>query len=219
MWIIDCEQGSPEWLAARLGVGTASQFGRIITASGKASASADAYIAELIDEVARPMELRDEDEQAAQFSGNRHTDRGHALEPKARNWYRFVTGADVAQVGFMVTADRSLGCSPDSLVDTADGLRGGLEIKCPEGKKHVLWMMDGTLPDEHKQQVHGCLALSGYAFWDFVSYCPGYKPFLVRTVPDAYTALVAAELKKFAVNLAKFKEQFVEYLPHLEQAA
>jgi hypothetical protein len=50
MIILDHEQGSPEWLAARLGKPSASCFSRLITNSGKPSSSADGYINELIAE-------------------------------------------------------------------------------------------------------------------------------------------------------------------------
>ena len=36
---LDCEQGSEEWLAARLGIPTATGFENIVTATGKKSAS------------------------------------------------------------------------------------------------------------------------------------------------------------------------------------
>lgn len=219
MRIIDCQQGSAEWFAARMGVPTASNFDRLITKSGKPSTSADDYIAELIDEAVRPLDLREVEEQEAQFRGNRHTDRGHALEPKARNYYRFLTGSIVTECGFVLADDGLAGCSPDSLVDPETLWSGGLEIKAPEGKKHVRWMMDGILPDEHKAQVHGSLIVTGADFWDFLSYCPGYKPFLIRTVPDSYTALLAAELRKFTDKLAATKTQFVEYLPQHKEAA
>jgi hypothetical protein len=41
-------QGSDEWLQSRLGKPTASNFGKLITPTGKPSASADGYINELI---------------------------------------------------------------------------------------------------------------------------------------------------------------------------
>jgi len=39
--ILDHEQGSPEWLAARLGKPSASMFNKLITQTGKPSSSAD----------------------------------------------------------------------------------------------------------------------------------------------------------------------------------
>jgi len=218
MRIVDVEQGTAEWLAARCGLPSASDFGSVITPAGKASASADAYAAELIDEIARPMAERDEEEQGAQFRGNRHTERGHREEPKARTWLRLVTGLDVRTAGFVMNDAGTLGCSPDALI-YADGTPiEGAEIKAPEGKKHVLWMLQDKLPDEHKQQVHGSMVVTGLRAWHFVSYCPGYKPFRLRVEWDDYTDKAAKELAAFADRLAEAKTRFIDYLPQQKAA-
>ena len=50
MIVLEHEQGSNEWFAARLGRPSASMFSKFITSAGKASTSADSYINELIAE-------------------------------------------------------------------------------------------------------------------------------------------------------------------------
>ena len=50
MRVLDVEQGSREWVEARLGIPTASAFKRIVTSTGKLSAQRDAYQAELLSE-------------------------------------------------------------------------------------------------------------------------------------------------------------------------
>ena len=50
MRVIDCEQGSREWVEARLGIPTASAFKRIVTSTGKLSAQRERYQAELLAE-------------------------------------------------------------------------------------------------------------------------------------------------------------------------
>lgn len=219
MRLHDIEQGSSEWFDLRAGLPTASEFSRIVTATGKPSASADAYIAELIDEIVRPLSTRSQEEQAAQFSGNRHTERGHDLEPKARKWFEFVHGVTLEAGGFVTNDDGTAGCSPDALIREAGSLAAGAEVKAPEGKKHVLWMMDGGLPDEHKQQVHGSMAVTGLDMWWFISYCPGYKPFAVRVDRDSYTDLMATQLAAFAERKQKALEQFTDYLPETLKCA
>jgi len=47
MRIIECEQGTPEWLQARLGVPSASSYAKLVTTTGKSSAQAEAYINQL----------------------------------------------------------------------------------------------------------------------------------------------------------------------------
>ena len=215
MLILDCEQYSTEWWAARAGIPTASGADRILTAGGKPSSSADAYIAELVDEVVRPIPERSQDERAGTFSGNRHTERGHELEPKAAAWHHLVTGLHSRPVGLVLRDSRDAACSPDRLI----GDRGGLEIKAPEGKKHALWMIQGVLPAEHRQQVHFSLAVTGLDFWDFVSYCPGYKPFRVRVTPDNYTEKMAAAIDDFVIRLDAAKAQFIDYINEQKETA
>lgn len=218
MLLHDVEQNSDEWFRLRRGIPTASDANRILTASGKPSASQDAYIAELIDEIVRPMETRDPEEQAAQFAGNRHTERGHALEPKMREWLSLVTRTEARTVGFVTNDECTAGCSPDSFIYRGDVLVRAQEIKAPEGKKHALWMLGGVLPEEHKQQVHFSMVVTGLREWGFGSYCPGYKPFSTIAQWDDYTDKMAAELQNFLARLAAAKAQFIDYLPQQKAA-
>lgn len=211
MVIFEFPQYSAEWWAARAGVPTASNADRILTAAGKPSSSQSAYMAELIDELVRPRDERPADEQS--FSGNRHTERGNELEPKARAWHSLVTGHEIKEVGMIFRDDGLVACSPDGVIVDVDGNPiGGGEYKAPEGKKHVLWMIENKLPDEHKQQVHFSLAASKLPFWDFVSMCPGYKAFKVRVTPDEYTAKMGAEIDAFVIKLEEAKLKFTDYL-------
>ncbi|WHL17671.1 lambda exonuclease family protein [Stenotrophomonas acidaminiphila] len=187
MQILTFEQRSPEWYAARRGVPTASEFGNIITPKkGEYAAAADTYINQLIDELMRP-------DAGQAFTGNRHTERGELLEDDARELYAFENELAPQQVGFILNDAGTLGCSPDSLI----GEDGGLEIKCPDGPTHVKWVRAGGIPDEHKPQVHGSLIITGRAWWDFLSYCPGYEPLLVRVTPDGFTEKLQGHLDRF----------------------
>ncbi|MEE6042722.1 YqaJ viral recombinase family protein, partial [Avibacterium paragallinarum] len=47
---LDCEQGSEEWLAARLGIPTGTGIKNIVSNSGQKSASWLNYLAELVAE-------------------------------------------------------------------------------------------------------------------------------------------------------------------------
>lgn len=199
MRIIDCEQKSPEWYAARLGVPTASEFGRIITDKKcEYAAGAETYINELIDEVCRPNAERG-------FTGNRHTARGNALEPEARDLYGLEFDVVPRPVGFILTDDGTLGCSPDSLIKD-----GGLEIKAPDGPTHVTWLRAGGVPLAHRAQVHGCMIITGRDWWDFLSYCPGYPRILVRVERDDYTAKLQAHLNRFLAEYAEARRLFAE---------
>ena len=90
---VDCEQGSGEWIECRLGIPTASEFGRIVTATGKLSAQRGPYMGELLAEWALG-------EPYADFE-NEWTERGKLLEPEALEYYAFVRDVTPAKVGFV----------------------------------------------------------------------------------------------------------------------
>ena len=198
MIILDCEQGSPEWTEARRGIPTASEFGRIITPkTGKMAAAANKYMAELIASTVI--------DGSADWSGGHWTERGIILEPEARDWYAFERDVDIQQIGLALRNDGKAGASPDGLV----GDDGGLEIKCPKPSTHVEWLMAGTLPDEHKAQVHGNLLICEREWWDFVSYCPGLRPLVIRVTPDNFTEALSSALDEFIQRLATTKAQIL----------
>lgn len=168
---IDCEQGSPEWIKARLGRPTASQFHRIVTpAKMDYSKAASTYVAELLAEsiIGKPVH---EVSTAAMV-------RGTDLESDAVKWYEFFRDIEVERVGFCLHDDFNAGASPDGLV----GDDGGLEIKCPEPHTHI----KNLLGDEVAKptQVHGNLWVTGRKWWDVVSYHPDLPPVLYRVERD-----------------------------------
>ena len=196
MKIIDVEQGTPEWLQARVGIPTASAFDRIITSKTlKLSAQAAKYRYELIAEwtLGHPLD-----------SGtNAWMNRGSDLEAEARNAYEFLTENTVEQVGFVTTDDGLIGCSPDGLV----GDDGGVEIKCPGAAKHVENMRSH---DDYRIQIYGCMWICERAWWDFVSYCPGFSP-VVRRVErdDEIIGKIEKAVRKFVDDLQAQKEIMV----------
>lgn len=162
---LDCEQGSEEWLAARLGIPTATGFENIVTATGKKSASYIKYMAELIEESI--IGLQDESFKS------RFMERGNQLEPLARSAYEFITGNAVMQVGGVyLDENKEVMVSPDGLIPE---LKKGLEIKCPKMSTHIRYLLEGGLPSEYVIQVQANLWVTGYETWDFVSYCPEYQ--------------------------------------------
>ena len=183
------EQGSPEWLAARLGIPSASMFAKIVTTKGIWSASADAYINQLVAE-----RLTGEREEVFQ---SHHMLRGTELEPDARDLYSLISDAEVTEVGFCLHDTLSAGCSPDGLI----GDEGGLEIKAPAPATHVEYLRGGVLPSKYKQQVMGCLWITGREWWDFVSYHPTMKPLIVRVERDEEYIAALEKCVTKAVNL------------------
>ena len=193
MIVVTYQQRTPEWYAARLGLPTASEMGNIITPKKREyAAAAETYIDALVDELKRPVENREE-----AFAGNRHTRRGDAMEPEALGVYAFDRGIRLTPVGLVLSDCRRFGCSPDSLI----GAEGMVQAKAPDGKTFVRWYREwrrtGELPAEHKPQMHGELIVTGRAWSDFVAYCPGYDPLVIRVTPDDFTAQLRKHLDRF----------------------
>jgi hypothetical protein len=209
MQIIECDQGSDEWLAARLGIPTASCFSTVMAKGrdGGASKTRADYMRKLAGEVltGKPMDSY----------SNGHMERGKEWEPDARNLYAFMKDVEPQVVGFIRNGQK--GCSPDSLVRT----EGGLEIKAAAAHIQVERLLSNRLPPEHRAQVQGCIWIAEREWWDFVSYCPGLPLFVTREHrDDEYIAKLAAAVDEFNDELAHMVERVrrLQTEPQLEAA-
>lgn len=179
------EQGTPEWLASRLGCPSGSGFDKLITAAGKPSTQAEGYINQLIAELLTG--------ETTYVHVNEAMQRGTELEPMARDFYELVSGNSVNETGFCLHDTLQCGVSPDGLI----GEDGGLEIKCPQPHTHVAYRRAGILPTKYKQQVMGCMWITDRQWWDFVSYHESMPALIVRVErDDDYITLLADEVSK-----------------------
>jgi putative phage-type endonuclease len=151
-----------EWLNARLGKLTASRIAKAIkqTKSGWSTSRRD-LIVELLAEKLTGMPTQSYISQAVQW--------GLETEPQARAAYERKTGESVTVTGF-VDHPRipNAGCSPDGLV----GYDGLVEIKCPESRTHISYLLDGMIPEEYRPQLLWQLACTDRKWVDFVSFDP-----------------------------------------------
>nr|WP_290698532.1 lambda exonuclease family protein [Halomonas sp. UBA3074] len=184
MQILTMPQGSPEWLAARLGRVTMSELKSLLVKGkgpGGLGAGAITYMHQLIGE-------RITGELAEPFQGNAHTRRGHELEGVARALYCDATGEPQPhEVGLIL--NHEVGYSPDSLV----GANGLLEIKTKLPKFQIEVLLNGEIPDEHLPQCQGGLWVSEREWIDFVSYWPGMPLFIKRAYRDDIMIRTIAE--------------------------
>lgn len=196
---IEVEQGSMDWLQARIGIPTASGFEKIITPTGKPSAQAEAYSEKLLAEyiLGYPVET---------FTGNAHTERGKELEPQAVKFYEVQKDIDTKPVGFCTDDARTMGASPDRLVGD-DGL---LEIKCPAPQTHVHYLLTGEIDKGYWPQVQGQLLVTGRKWVDWLSYHPEMPPVIIRVERDEeYLATMEKLLKDFTEKLEKKREKLI----------
>jgi putative phage-type endonuclease len=185
------KQGSDEWLAARVGLVTASRIADVIakTKTGP-SMSRQGYLGELVAE-------RLTGQSAEGGFMNDDMRRGLELEPEARMAYEIHTGRIVEEVGLVLHPTMRAGASPDGLVD--DGL---LEIKAPRTHVHIEYLLAGKPPAKYLPQMAWQCVCTGRAWCDFVSFDPkmpeSLRLFVVRYTPDAgYLRELEAEVEAF----------------------
>jgi hypothetical protein len=159
--IIDCEQRSPEWLAARCGRATGSRASDVIAAikSGEAAARRD-YRLQLVTErlTRRPQE---------DTFVNAAMQRGTDCEPLARRAYESLTGNLVTQTGFLAHRSLAAGCSLDG---HCDDFRTLVSLKCPKSATHLRYLRAGVMPPEHVPQMLHELLITGADVYDFLSW-------------------------------------------------
>lgn len=188
------QQGSAEWVRARLGIPTASQFDRIITPKTlKPSGSQDAYAHQLLAEALLGAPIDD--------ASSGFLDRGKLLEECTVSWYELQHEIDTVPVGFIMRDDRRSGASPDRLVG-ADGL---LETKAPAAHTHMGYLLDKD-GIGYRCQVQGQLWVAEREWCDTLSWHPTFPPALVRQYRD----------EPFIKALSATVEQFTDYLDELK---
>lgn len=192
MIVLDCAQGSPQWVRTRLGVVTASASTRIVTNTGKLSTQRRAYMDALLSEWATGNPSDSDYMSDAML-------RGVELEDEARRAYAFHYDATPTAVGFVFRDEaRRVGCSPDGLIGDA-----GLEIKCPLAHTHIGRLLhDGTLPTEYIGQVQFSLWVTGLPVWYWMSYHPSIEPVRFIVEPDPVLhAIYDEEIPRFLAEM------------------
>jgi hypothetical protein len=191
--VFDCEQGTPEWFAARLGIPTASNFAAVMAkGEGKTRRS---YLLRLAGEAITG--------ECAESFSTVHTERGHAMEAEARDLYAFAKDVEPQLVGFMRRG--RAGASPDALV----GDKGMLEIKTKLPHLQLDVLDRAKMPSEHVAQVQGQLWISGNEWCDFVSYWPKLPLFCIRVERDEkYIATLSQAVADFVGELDVYIERY-----------
>lgn len=187
----DIQQGTDEWLRARIGVPTASEFGCLLAKGkdGGESKTRKSYLYRLASEIitGEPIET---------FKGPA-MERGNRMEDEARNFYAFAYGAEPEQVGFIRNGQK--GCSPDSLI----GANGMLEIKTQRGDLLLQTLEADKFPSEHVPQCQGALWVAEREWIDICVYWPGMETLVKRAYRDEpYIKRLEAAVQAFNEELA-----------------
>ena len=193
----DVAQGTDEWRQLRCGLPTASRFFDVIAKKGPRGGipiGRQIYMRKLAGEIltGEPMDNYT----------NANMDRGHEREAEARDLYAFLRDVEPKQIGFIHNGN--CGCSPDALID-ADGL---YENKDAMAHIQIERLLAGTLPTEHKAQCHGQLMVSERSWVDFMSYCRGLPPLVIRVERDEpYIAGLRIDVNDFVDELHELVEK------------
>jgi len=156
------EQGSSEWIAARIGKVTASRVADVIarTKTGWGSSRAN-YMAELIAE------------RMTGVPGDQYVNAamkwGIETEAEARAAYAFYVDVDVVEIGFVEHPTIAMtGASPDGFVGD-DGL---VEFKCPNTATHIDTLLGEPIASKYLAQMQWQMACTTRTWCDWVSYDP-----------------------------------------------
>lgn len=205
MKIHDVQQGTPEWLALRLGIPTASEFDAIISPTWQ-TRKGDGPQTYLCRKIVEKVCKHIDENMGSSFA----MEQGQILEHEAIPWYEFTYDTKIDRVGFCTTDDGRAGCSPDGLI----GEDGGIEIKCPQPHIHLGYLIDGKLPSQYAAQVHGSMYVTGRPYWKFVSYSRKLPPLVLHVERDE--KIQAAIREALTAFLARLDEQMtkLETLKH-----
>jgi len=200
MQILDCEQRSLEWFAARAGIPTSSEFATILAKGrgGGESKTRRTYMLKLAGEILT-------DEPTENYT-NQHMERGRIMEGEARAFYAFMTDAEPLPVGFIRNGDK--GASPDALL----GDNGLLEIKTKLPHLLIDLILKDDFPPEHKAQCQGQLWVSERDWLDLVVYWPKLPLFVKRVTRDkSYIAALADAVDAFNDELRQLVDRVRSY--------
>ena len=188
-----CEQGSPEWIALRVGNPGASSMDKIVTSTGAKSGQRQKYMYQMVCEL---------------ITGKKHgsyknedMERGNEFEPEAREMFEFING-QVEQCAMIYQDERKLWhASPDGIMPDQ---KAGLEIKCPSLPVHIEYLDKGKLPTAYVIQVQASLMVTGWDLWWFVSYYPGWKPLIIKVERDeSLIKILNSEVESFCIEMRK----------------
>jgi predicted phage-related endonuclease len=200
LYNFDIKQNSEEWLAVKIGKFSASAAADLLM--DKKTVGYRKLIDKIVEErmTGNPTESKT-------FSGNGFTERGHELEPVAREDYEFRSFNDVIQVGVVELDDWTL-CSPDGLI----GENGLLQIKCPIFNTQKEYLKTQKVPGEYYKQMIFELFVTGREYNIFYSYHPYLPAVEIRVERDEQMIYEIENRLKEAKSEVLYEIEFLESL-------
>ena len=165
--VIDCEQRSPEWHAARLGRLTGSKAADMMTRiqKGEAAGRRNLRMALSLERVTGMSQERD-------FTTD-DLEHGIETEPLALETYEARSGYFVERTGFLSLGPIMAGCSLDGHLNDFEGI---IEAKCPKAATHFEYLKTRQIPTKYRWQCIHAMWITGAKWVDFVSFNPSFPP-------------------------------------------
>lgn len=163
--IIDCEQRSEAWYAARAGrfTGSVAYDAMHVIRNGSFSAARKHLRMKLALEriIGRPQENP--------FL-SKAMQNGIDKEPMALARYEAESGEIVERTGFLQHTEILAGCSLDAAIMAGGRIVGIVEGKAPESATHFEYLRTREIPEEYRWQCTHNLWISGADWCDFCSF-------------------------------------------------
>lgn len=209
---LDVEQGTPEWDALRAGKWSASNAATIM---GKLTNSG---LEELIKDVAWERVFGPANE--GRYYG-RAMQRGHEVEPEARDWFAFERDVVVVECGMVEHAEiPHVSWSPDGLHAPASIVQGhervgprwlrGIEGKAPMHRAFMDMLRSGEIPPEYRWQCRWACWVGHLEAIDFV----GYHPRLGGRVIEC--SITEADRDQMAARVYALEKRVAEWVDILQ---
>lgn len=196
----DIQQNTEEWHEIKIGKFSAS------TAADLLMDKKNAGYKKLIDKIVEER-ITGKPSESKTFKGNEFTERGHELEPIAREDYEIRNFKEVDIIG-VVELDEWTLCSPDGLIDD-DGL---YQAKCPIFNTQKGYLKSRKVPSNYYKQMQFELYVTGRKYNVFNSYHPDLSAFDVIIERDEE---MITEIKKRLEEAKQEVEQEIKYLKTL----
>jgi predicted phage-related endonuclease len=163
MTVLQLEQRSDAWAAARLGRLTGTGADAILAVRKKGTGELQKRIDLRRRLVCERLTGRSAETGQASAAMRYGTER----EPDAFRAYEAATGQLVKRVGFVQHDELMAGCSPDGYVGNWTGI---LELKCPDMTTHLGYVLGDVIPEAYLPQLIHNLWITGAQWVDFVSF-------------------------------------------------
>ena len=196
--VIECEQRSDEWFAARAGRLTGSSAADMMRKikSGEAASRRHLRIRLALERITGMPQERAFTTAAVE--------RGREKEPAAFARYEAETGSILEPVGFLSLGPIMAGCSLDSFVS---GRKGIVEGKCPESATHFEYLRTRQIPADYRWQCIHNLWVSEADYCDFISWDDRFPEDL---------QYLCIRLERNETEIAAYEQAALQFLAEVE---